>query len=90
LWRGRIDLFGDTGQFTVSIRGDWRDWNFKILDSQNNKVGVINKKWNGFFKEIFTTSDSYWVKIEKPFSPQEKALILSSAVVIDMVFKEYS
>jgi uncharacterized protein YxjI len=90
LWRGRFDLFNDTGQFAVSIRGDWRDWNFKILDSKKNKVGVINKKWDGFFREIFTTNDSYLVKIEKPISPQEKALILSSAVVIDMVLKEYS
>ena len=90
LWRGRFDLFSDTGQFTVSIRGDWRDWNFKILDSKKNKVGVINKKWSGFFNEIFTTNDSYLVKIEKLISPQEKALLLSSAVVIDMVLKEYS
>ena len=90
LWRGRFDLLSDTGQFMVSIKGDWRDWNFKILDKQKNKVGVINKKMEGFFREIFTTNDSYLVKIERAVSPQEKALLLSSAVVIDMVLKEYS
>jgi uncharacterized protein YxjI len=90
LWRGRFDLLSDTGQFIVSIRGDWRDWNFKILDKQKNKVGIINKRWEGFFREVFTTNDSYSVKIERVVSPQEKALLLSSAVVIDMVLKEYS
>jgi uncharacterized protein YxjI len=90
LWKGRFDLFNDTGQFSVSIKGDWRDWNFKILDSKKNRVAVINKKWNSFFREVFTSNNSYLVKIEKIVSPQEKILILSSAVVMDMVLKEYS
>ena len=90
LWSGRFDMFTDAGQLAVSIKGDWKDWHFKILDPQKNKVGVISKKWNGFFKEVFTTNDSYLVKIEKLVSPQEKVLILSTAIVIDMILQEYS
>ena len=91
LWRRGFDLFSGAGQFIISIKGDWKDWNFKLLDSQKNQFRVINKIWNGLLKEIFTINDpySYFVKIEKPISSQEKALILSSAVVIDMVLKEY-
>ena len=47
----------ETGIEIASITGDWKGWNFKILDNNNNQIGTISKKWNGILKEAFTTAD---------------------------------
>jgi uncharacterized protein YxjI len=90
LWSGKFDVFDDSDKFIASIKGDWRDWNFKIIDDKKNKIGEINKKWAGLVKEIFTTDDTYLIKVNENLPSDEKILIVASAIVIDMVLKEYS
>lgn len=90
LWSGKFDVFDDSGKYIASIKGDWRDWNFKIIDDKKNKIGVINKKWSGIVKEILTTDDTYLIKVDENLPSDEKILIVASAIVIDMVLKEYS
>jgi len=90
LWSGKFDVFDDKNRFVASIKGDWRDWNFKIIDDKKNKIGEINKKWAGLVKEILTTDDTYLIKVDEQLPIEEKILIVSSAIVIDMVLKEYS
>jgi len=90
LWSGKFDVFDDSNKFIASIKGDWRDWNFKIIDDKKNKIGEINKKWSGLVKEILTTDDTYLIKVNDDLPVDEKILIVSSAIIIDMVLKEYS
>jgi hypothetical protein len=90
LWSGKFDVFDDSNKFIASIKGDWRDWNFKIVDDKKKKIGEINKKWAGLVKEILTTDDTYLIKIDDTLPVDEKILIVSSAIIIDMVLKEYS
>ena len=90
LWSGKFDVFDDSNKFIASIKGDWRDWNFKIVDDKKKKIGEINKKWAGLVKEILTTDDTYLIKLEGSLPVDEKILIVSSAIIIDMVLKEYS
>jgi uncharacterized protein YxjI len=90
LWSGKFDIYDNSNKFIASIKGDWRDWNFKIIDDKKNKIGEINKKWAGLIKEIFTTDDTYAIKVDEKLPIEEKILIVASATVIDMVLKEYS
>ncbi len=90
LWSGKFDVFDNSGKYVASIKGDWRDWNFKIIDDKKNKIGEINKKWAGLVKEMFTTDDTYLIKVDDKLPIEEKILIVSSAIIIDMVLKEYS
>lgn len=90
LWSGKFDVFDNSGKYIASIKGDWRDWNFKIIDDKKNKIGEINKKWAGLVKEMFTTDDTYLIKVDDKLPIEEKILIVSSAIIIDMVLKEYS
>lgn len=90
LWSGKFDIYDTSNKFIASIKGDWRDWNFKIIDDKKNNIGEINKKWSGLIKEIFTTDDTYAIKIYENLPIDEKILIVASAIVIDMVLKEYS
>jgi uncharacterized protein YxjI len=90
LWSGKFDIYDNSNKFIATIKGDWRDWNFKILDNKKTKIGEINKKWSGIIKEIFTTDDAYAIKLNENLPVDEKILIIASATVIDMVLKEYS
>lgn len=72
------------------VKGDWKGWNFKILDEEGKELGVVTKQWAGLGKELFTTADTYVVSIAqdaKP-SPGKKSLLLAAGIAIDTIFKE--
>ena len=82
-------IFDETATEIATISGDWKGWNFTIVDSSGNKVGSITKKWNGILKEAFTTADKYVVDIEPAYKEDKRKMaIVSCAVTIDMVLKE--
>lgn len=74
----------------AEVKGDWVGWNFKFLNTAGNEVGVITKKWAGVGKELFTTADNYMVCINEGFteSSETKALLLSAALAVDIIYKE--
>lgn len=85
-------LFHITDQYGVviaEIKGDWKAWNFTIVDASGNELGQITKKWAGVLKEAFTTADKYRVIIGKE-CPEDlkKIAIVAGAITIDMVLKE--
>ena len=82
-------IFNNMGMLIAEISGDWKAWNFIIKDNSNVQIGTITKKWAGVAKEFFTTADKYNVNIDPNYSNKEnKIVILSSAITIDMVLKE--
>lgn len=82
-------IFNNMGMIIAEISGDWKAWNFVITDNSNVPIGSISKKWAGIAKEFFTTADKYNVNIDPNYSNKEnKIVILSSAITIDMVLKE--
>lgn len=71
------------------IKGEWKAWDFKILDENEKTIGTINKKWAGVAKELFTTADKYKVSIDAAYKEDErKVAIIVAAITIDMVLKE--
>jgi uncharacterized protein YxjI len=50
---------------------------------------LINKKWAGIAKELFTSADKYYVSIVPQYAEdQNKMNIVITAITIDMVLKE--
>ena len=89
LLKPRFIIFDPSGVKIAEIAGDWKAWNFQITDHMDREIGIINKKWAGAFKEVFTTADKYNVNISAEFSNEKhKIAVLSSAITIDMVLKE--
>ncbi len=89
LLKPTFKIADETGLEIASITGDWKGWNFKIIDNNNNQIGTISKKWNGILKEAFTTADKYVVDIVPEYTEDKKKMaIVSCAITIDMVLKE--
>jgi len=89
LLKPTFKIYNPSDVLIAEINGDWKAWNFKIVDASDNQIGTISKKWAGAMKEIFTSADKYNVNIESSYSNIEnKIALLSGAITIDMVLKE--
>jgi len=89
LMKPLFHILGAGGEVLAEIKGDWKAWNFRIVDTADRELGTISKKWAGAFKEVFTSADKYRVAIA-PECPEDfnKIAIVAGAITIDMVLKE--
>jgi uncharacterized protein YxjI len=87
---GGFFVFDDHGQQVAEVKGDWKGWNFKLLDISGNELGVVTKKWAGIGKEMFTSADNYMISLAPTGGgPHNRAaLLLAAGLAIDTVFKE--
>ncbi len=95
----RSKLFSLGGGFTVhnpegeqiaDVKGNWKGWDFKLLDMNGNELGRVNKKWAGAMKEMFTSADNYVITLAESVGthPGLATLLLAAGLAIDIVFKE--
>ena len=88
-FKPEFNISDNNGQEIAKITGDWKAWNFDILDANSLLIGSISKKWAGAMQEIFTSADKYNVTLNSEIKDNlRKIAILSSAITIDMVLKE--
>ena len=87
---GGFFVFDDQGQQVAEVKGDWKGWNFKLLDISGNEIGVVTKKWAGIGKELFTSADNYMISLAPAGGGMRNraALMLAAGLAIDTVFKE--
>lgn len=74
----------------AEVKGDWKGWNFKLLDVTGKEIGTVTKKWGGLGKEMFTSADNYMIAISDSSQHDmgAKALLLAAGIAIDTVYKE--
>ncbi len=66
-----------------------RPWTFKVqLAGSGAEVGLIQKKWSGLMKEMFTEADNFWVSYDDVPDPAMRALLFAATVLIDIVHFE--
>jgi len=87
---GGFFVFDNQGQQIAEVKGDWKGWNFKLLDISGNELGVVTKKWAGIGKEMFTSADNYMIALAPAGGGfrHQAALLLAAGLAIDTVFKE--
>lgn len=87
---GGFHVYDATGQKFAEVKGDWKGWNFKLLDANGLELGIITKKWAGLGRELFTNADQYVISMSDsaPSAPDRAALLLAAALAVDLVFKE--
>ncbi|KQZ40056.1 phospholipid scramblase-related protein [Duganella sp. Root1480D1] len=84
---GGFFVYDMRDQLIAEVKGDWKGWNFKFLDSKGNEKGTVSKKWAGIGKELFTTADNYMISIAEDFKANS-GLLLAAGLAIDIVYKE--
>ena len=89
---GGFLVYDTSGQLIADVKGDWKGWSFRFLDSAGRELGFVTKKWAGMGKELFTTADNYMISLagDASGSPETTSLLLAAGLAIDIVFKEKS
>jgi hypothetical protein len=74
------------------VKGDWRGWNFKMVDTQGRELGAITKKRAGIGRELFTTADQYAILLSDSAISNTglSTLLLATGLAVDLVDKENS
>ena len=86
---GGFNVFDMQDNKIADIKGDWKGWNFKFLNSSGAEIGTVTKKWAGIGKEMFTTADTYMISIDEGSSDHKtNMMLLAAGLAIDVVFKE--
>jgi len=87
---GGFWLYDTTNAKIAEVKGDWKGWNFKLLDISGKEIGTVTKKWSGLGKEMFTSADNYMISITDPGKNDKgsKALLLAAGIAIDTIYKE--
>ena len=87
---GGFTVHSPTGEQIADVKGNWKGWDFQLLDMNGNELGRVNKKWAGAMKEIFTSADNYIISLNESTgtNPGLAALLLAAGLAIDIVFKE--
>ncbi|MEZ4367730.1 MAG: phospholipid scramblase-related protein [Kofleriaceae bacterium] len=89
-FRRKYTVEGPDGREVATLFGPFfRPWTFKILlPGETAEVGLIQKKWSGLAKEMFTQADNFWVELERVTDPSLRALLFAATVLIDVVHFE--
>jgi uncharacterized protein YxjI len=85
---GAFRVFDAAGSEVALVKGDWRGWNFRFLDKDENELGTITKKWAGIGKELFTSADNYIITLNQEPAPARGILLLAAGLAVDTVYKE--
>ena len=87
---GGFTVHSKTGEQVADVKGNWKGWEFQLLDMQGNLLGTVNKKWAGAIKEIFTSADNYVISLSDQIETNAglAGLLLAAGLAIDIVFKE--
>lgn len=90
-WLRRKYVIEDAaGQEIATLFGPiLKPWTFKVLlPNSTTEVGLVQKKWSGMLKEMFTEADNFWVSYDDVPDPALRALLFSATVLIDIVHFE--
>ena len=83
-----------SGDHTLYIKcpfntcGLFCDVSFDVLEANGGTVGTVSKEWAGFTQEMQSDADNYVIEFNGNLRSDQKALILSSAILIDYIYYE--
>lgn len=85
---GAFRVFSSSGEEVALVKGDWKGWNFRLLDQAQRELGTITKKWAGIGKELFTSADNYIISLNEVPTVEIARLLLAAGLAVDTVYKE--
>ncbi len=90
LLKHKFEVYNSSNELVAHLIGDWKGWDFKLVDHNEKEIISVTKQWAGLGKELFTSADNYVIAFNSEYkmNADQKKLYLSAAITIDMVLKE--
>jgi len=88
-WQKEFDYLDPQGRAIATMTASlWKPWTFPVLRGAA-KIAVIEKKWSGAMKELFTDADNFRIRfIDQKLTDDQKLLLLVSAIFVDLLYFE--
>ncbi len=91
----RFKLFGrwlevktPDGTVVAELKGPlFRPWTFQV-EQRGLEVGIIQKKWSGLGKELFTDADNFGLQFHRLDDARTRRLVLAATFLIDFLYFE--
>lgn len=84
----RFDVLDANGNLLFEMKsGLFKLWTFPFFKG-GQQVAVVEKKWSGVFNELFSDKDNFRVSFGPGLSIDERMLVLSAAVFVDLQYFE--
>lgn len=84
----RFALESDGKKVGMIKAENWRAWNFRIEDGDDNEIARITKTFEGVLRTAFTTADNYVVQIQQNIPEPLHSLVIASALSVDTALKQ--
>lgn len=86
----KLEMFDPTGKLLFTIKGDWADWDFRVVGEDGDLATISKGSGESLLTEMLTTKDSYHLKIgeEVPAQSPLRRLIVASAIAVDIACNE--
>jgi uncharacterized protein YxjI len=82
------DVLGPSGELLATLRGPFfKPWTFHI-EQNGQEVGLIQKRWSGFGKELFTDADNFGVTFENVRDARLRTLAVAATFLLDFIHFE--
>lgn len=88
VFKSKFTLSDPAGNPVGMISGDFTGWNFTITDMNGVELARIGKQYHGMVNELFTEADRYVVQMMVNVQGPFRALIVATAVALDVVLHE--
>lgn len=84
-----FDVVGADGDVLLTVRSPiWKVWTFEFM-GRGERRAVVEKKWSGLLKEMFTDADSFRIHFDDPSLPNDtRWLLIAAAIFIDLQYFE--
>ena len=84
----RLDILDEKGHVILEIATPiWHPWTFPVTKS-GRQVALIQKKWSGLGREMFSAADSFGIEFQEPMTNDTKAILVAATMLVDLIWFE--
>ncbi len=89
---GGFQVYTVDAELLAEVKGTLLGFHYRFVTPEGAELGEVSKQFEGLGKELFTSADSYLLRIREELQqqPVAKILLLAAALAIDIVFKEHN
>ncbi|MBX3264036.1 MAG: hypothetical protein KIS78_11065 [Labilithrix sp.] len=88
LFKKRFDVLDASGRVLLEVASPfWKPWTFTFQEGGQDRA-VVQKKWSGLGRELFTDADTFRVGFHAGLSTPAKILVLAAALFVDLQYFE--
>jgi uncharacterized protein YxjI len=88
---GKINfgIYDPAGQHLATLQAEnWRAWDFRVDSPSGVELARVTKTWEGLARTLFTSADTYVVRVHHRLGDPLRQLVAAVALTVDVALKQ--